>query len=611
MKTITLVGTGPRGMSVLERMLMRINQEARIEKVKIIVVDEHCLGQGRVWDSRQSKNYLMNTLSTEISAFSGSGDITDARPGAGPSFSEWWKNTKEDFDIYQGYAPRSYYGEYLYFVWQVIVDNIPEQVNFVTKTLRVIDLKQEENAYRITDVEGENWLSDAAIIATGHSVNHYPSAFQEIENLPLQTTGVKFFRGDAACEMALDTISAGESVGVLGLGLSFFDVISELTEGRGGRFIQDCDNKLIYYPSGHEPKLYCGSRGGLPIFARGRNQKPASFKHQSIILTSQVAQELRENKKDNVDFEIDVWPLLEAEVNFSWMRQTIANLQGEGDAEKFSALVKEGGIKDSASLAFFASELLSTEITPLNLKHLAQPFKGLTFADENHWHDTLLTLLRADTAEAEKGNIRSPLKGALDVLRNVRDQVRILVDFAGLTPNSHRKFIEEYVPIITLLSAGPPFFRLKQLEALISGGIVSIVPPDIQLSARATGYQLAAGSMPSYSRRVTSIIDARIPTACLQLDKNPLTASLYQRGIFTPFINSGSGVESFETGGVNVTRAPFHPIDRQGKVHTRLFVLGIPTEHTRWFMQSGSSRPSHWIDFMIDADAIAEAALNI
>lgn len=611
MKTITIIGTGPRGMSVLERMIARLNQEKPKEKIKIIVVDERRLGQGRVWDSRQSKNYLMNTLSTEISAFSGEGDVSGAKPGAGPSFAQWWKNVRNDFDVYQGYAPRSYYGEYLNFVWLAMINHMPAQVEFVTKTVRVIDLVPEEGGYRVVIAEGESWLTNAAVIATGHSVNHYPAEFQVIESLPYRATGVKFFHGDAACEMALDTIAPNEPVGILGLGLSFYDVVSELTEGREGRFTSDGNNGLLYHPSGREPRLYCGSRGGLPILARGRNQKPSSFKYQSTIFTPQVAWELREKKSSNVDFETEVWPLLEAEVNFSWMRQTIANLQGETEAEKFTTLVQEKNIKDSAALAFFASEVLANEVTPLNLKQIAQPFKGKTFTDEAHWRDSLLLLLRADTAEAERGNISSPLKGALDILRNIRDNIRILVDFAGLTPSSHRKFIEEYVPVITLLSAGPPLFRLKQLDALISSGIVTVVPPGIRLSVQEAHYQISTDSVPDYSRVVTSVIDARIPVACLQQDKNPLTANLYQRGIFMPFINYGSGNERFETGGINITDTPFNPIDRQGKAHGALFVLGIPTEHTRWFMQSGSSRPSHWIDFMIDADAIAEAALNI
>ena len=73
---------------------------------------------------------------------------------------------------------------------------------------------------------------------------------------------------------------------------------------------------------------------------------------------------------------------------------------------------------------------------------------------------------------------------------------------------------------------------------------------------------------------------------------------------------NGSGTGAFDTGGVAVTRAPYHPLDRHGRPDPDTYVLGIPTEHTRWFMQGGSSRPGFWTDFVRDADAIAEDALR-
>lgn len=40
-----------------------------------------------------------------------------------------------------------------------------------------------------------------------------------------------------------------------------------------------------------------------------------------------------------------------------------------------------------------------------------------------------------------------------------------------------------------------------------------------------------------------------------------------------------------------------------------VYVLGIPSEGQRWFMQVGSARPGPWTDFTRDADAIARDAL--
>jgi methylaspartate mutase epsilon subunit len=61
---------------------------------------------------------------------------------------------------------------------------------------------------------------------------------------------------------------------------------------------------------------------------------------------------------------------------------------------------------------------------------------------------------------------------------------------------------------------------------------------------------------------------------------------------------------------VHVTDSPYHPVRADGTVARRMYVLGIPTEHTRWFMQAGASRAHRWSDFMADADAIATDILH-
>ena len=60
---------------------------------------------------------------------------------------------------------------------------------------------------------------------------------------------------------------------IRGLGLSFFDLMSRLTEGRGGQFQKAPDGLLVYHPSGREPHIFAGSRRGFPYRAKGRNQK--------------------------------------------------------------------------------------------------------------------------------------------------------------------------------------------------------------------------------------------------------------------------------------------------------------------------------------------------
>jgi hypothetical protein len=106
----------------------------------------------------------------------------------------------------------------------------------------------------------------------------------------------------------------------------------------------------------------------------------------------------------------------------------------------------------------------------------------------------------------------------------------------------------------------------------------------------------------------STVLDARVPDPNIFRDPSPLTRNLLTRGVWTGFTN-GTELDAFHTGGVAVSRSPFHPIDRHDRPNTSLYVLGIPTEHTRWFTLVGSGRPGPWNEFTRDADAIAADAL--
>lgn len=609
MKTITLIGSGPRGISVLERMIVRLNKTPLPYDIHIIVVDQCRLGQGRIWNSDQSKCFITNTPAAGMTAFSGVGPFEDPKPGAGPSLETWWKATHNDIDTYMGYAPRKYYGEYLRFVYDTILEHVPARVKITEMIDQVIDIIPEQDHYNIKTKSKNTWSSDKVIITTGHSINHYQDHFGKLEEAARHNDLLTFFHSDSVADMHLDRIPPKENIGIIGLGLSFIDVISELTEGRGGYYTKTTNGKLRYIRSGKEPHMYCGSRKGLPILSQGYNQKPDSFKYNPVIFTHERAKKLRQQKPNSIDFETDVWPLLEAEVNCVWFGRNIACQLDEQAAQDFIAQVSNNHITTTENLTDLASKILNTSCSALHLKELATPFSKQTFSNYNEWRSRLVALLEEDTEQALSGNVDSPLKAALDVLRFMRTNLRTVVNHGGLTPDSHHQFISQYNNIITLFSAGPPCFRLQQLLALIDDGIVSIVPPQINITVEKTNFKISSHVLPHYTQSVTTLIDARVPTPDLKNDRSPLAANLLKRGIFSVFTNSNNEGDAFETGSIHITTAPFNPVKSDGSVQKALFVLGIPVEHLRWLMSVGSSAPSEWTDFMVDADAIAEAVL--
>ena len=58
-----MIGAGPRGTSVLERLLANWASAGSADTLHIDVVDPYPAGPGHVWQPGQSRLYLMNTQS--------------------------------------------------------------------------------------------------------------------------------------------------------------------------------------------------------------------------------------------------------------------------------------------------------------------------------------------------------------------------------------------------------------------------------------------------------------------------------------------------------------------------------------------------------------------
>jgi methylaspartate mutase epsilon subunit len=362
-----------------------------------------------------------------------------------------------------------------------------------------------------------------------------------------------------------------------------------LTVGRGGTFARDADGTLRYLPSGLEPHIVTGSRSGLPIPARGRNQKRPDHTHRPLFLTKEAVAQARGRRlqatgSDRLRFAEDVLPLLMKEVEHVY--QETHRQSGGADGE----------------------------LPPLDLHLLARPFKDAHFTSPEEFRTHLLKVMGADLEQAELGNVEGPLKAALDVLRDIRNVVREAVDYGGLHPDSHTtEFERDFLPVNSLLSAGPPAERVEQLVALLAQQVVEVVGPATRFTPdeETGGFLVSSPQVEGSARTATCLIDARIPTPDLRRDTSPLTRTMLADGLVREYVRAEATTGAqVTTGGLDVTRAPFHVVDADGTVRSDLYALGIPTEHARWFTQVGSGKPGLNTLFRQDADAIAADLLR-
>jgi methylaspartate mutase epsilon subunit len=614
---IAVVGSGPRGLSVLERLAARVAQAPDAPSAEVWLIDDVEVGCGRIWRTDQSRWLLMNTAANEVTMFSGPPDDGPARAGAGPSLGQWWVDVAPQEADPESYAPRAVYGRYLRFVLDTVVGTVPDRVTVHQVLGRVVDVVNTGARRRSAPVsvrleDGQHLKVDRAVLTTGHQISEPPVEQRRLEAFAAQRPNLQYIRGDSSADLPLDTIPAGTPVGVIGLGLSFYDVMAQLTLGRGGRFADDGDGRLRYLATGREPLLVAGSRGGLPLPARGRNQKRSDHTYRPRILTAERIRERR--ARGPLDFRVDVLPFLLAEIDLVYC-ETTARMRGilplERETTAGPALPESEDevahdvdhVGPSPALALLRERLGLTDLPALDLEAMARPFVDREFGSTQEYQAAVRTWIDDDLAAAAQGNADGPLKAALDVIRDVRGVLREAVDFGGLTAESHEEFLGWFGPIASFLSAGPPMMRLAQTRALMDAGILVLAGPDARFTRGPDGFVIRSSQVAGSVRTVQVLLDARMPVPDLDRDTSELSEQLRARGVLTTWANE-SGPRPMRTGGVSVTRAPFHPIGEHG-VDPALHVLGIPTEHTRWFTQVGSGRPGVWTGFAADADAVA------
>ncbi|MFE1781500.1 FAD/NAD(P)-binding protein [Streptomyces sp. NPDC059506] len=619
--TVAVIGTGPRGLSVLERLAVRLRELPVPRRLRVYAVDAVEVGAGRIWRTDQQDWFTMNTVVGQVTMYSGDPDGGPARPGAGPSLGQWIteraRTHGEEPLGPNDYASRLRYGQYLRSFHRTIVENLPEGTELVEVRDRVTALRpRPEGGYELALESGPVPLTaDKVVLTTGHPRNEPDRFEREMLDFAADRPGVHYLCGDSAADLDLgpDTVPAGATVGILGMGLSFYDVMVALTLGRGGAFTTLPDGTLRYEPSGAEPRIVAGSRSGLPIPARGRNQKEPHHSHRALFLTTQAVELARKRREaetgsSRLDFDEDVLPLLLQELDHVYWTAHVTARDGKEAGEEFARRHADALLTGCDSDALLREAGLDA-LPALDLQRLARPFTGRHFPDPQAFRAELLDVMRQDLAEADLGNSAGPLKAALDVLRDIRNVVREAVDYGGLLPASHQDaFLRRFLPVNALLSAGPPRYRVRQLVALVEAGIVEVVGPAAVFGTDEDegAFRIESPQVEGSARTARVLVDARIPTPDLARDTSPLMRGLLADGLVSEYVVEDEvHGQRRESGGLAVTRAPFHVLDAAGRPRSDLYALGIPTEHTRWFTQVGSSRPGVRTLFSRDADAVA------
>ncbi|MFE2940706.1 prephenate dehydrogenase [Streptomyces sp. NPDC059255] len=628
---VCLVGMGPRGLSVLERLCA--NTEGHRGSVTVHVVDPYPPGAGRVWRTGQSPHLLMNTVASQVTMFTDESVRMRGPLAPGPSLYEWARalTGQGPYDLGEAgpydeavlaeagslgpdsYPSRSLNGHYLEWVFRRVLTSARGRVSTVVHKSRAVALRDEvPGGTQSVRLENGTVLGGlhAVVLAQGH--------------VPVRGSAEQFARGDFAkrnelryvapanpADVDLSEVRPGETVALLGLGLNFFDYMALFTLGRGGEFVRG-PGGLAYRPSGREPVMVACSRRGLPFHSRGENQKGAHGRHTPAVLTPEVVEELRQRARSGgLDFRADLWPLIAKEVETVYYTTLLAST---GDTTGARALrdvylgardrAEEGRVLDLAGVA---------PRDRWDWERVARPYLGRSFASPEEFTSWLLGHLREDLAAARAGNVDGPLKAALDVLRDLRNEIRLVIDHGGLTGRSRRDDLDGwYTPLNAFLSIGPPARRIEEAVALIEAGVLRVLGPEVEVATdeNAQVFTVRSPAVPGSRLSATTLIEARLPEVDVSATADPLLLQLLADGQCRTYDITDPDGYAYRTGGMAVSASPFHLLDASGTPHPRRFVFGVPTESVHWATAAGI-RPGVDSVTLQDSDALARAVLAL
>ncbi|MGV8847900.1 FAD/NAD(P)-binding protein, partial [Tessaracoccus sp.] len=339
--SLVIIGMGPRGCSLLERIAARPGSVIHVH-----MVDDQVPGPGRIWRTDQERDMCMNTLAGAVTlftdaSFSGVGPVVE-----GPTLHQWCQLVAEFADGERAEVPaarrhlfeagadvhavvadpdlraevartgpgshpsRALYGFYCDWVLRTSLRRLGPGVRLSRHRTRAVAIRASDSGGTVVELaDGTTVLADSVALAPGWLPSQ-PSRADQALAADAEGRDVVWIPPESPIHQDLSSIRAGDSVIVRGLGMGFFDSLSLLTIGRGGCFEAAAGHRLHYVPSGREPIIHVGSRRGLPFLAKsayhGLPPAPA---------LRRVRMAERHGLSTPLRFRDEVWPPLVRDAN--------------------------------------------------------------------------------------------------------------------------------------------------------------------------------------------------------------------------------------------------------------------------------------------------------
>ncbi|MFE4757208.1 FAD/NAD(P)-binding protein [Streptomyces mirabilis] len=541
--SLVIVGAGPRGTGLIERIAANAPELYAGSGLDIHLVDPHPPGAGRIWREAQSPLLWMNSHAEDVTMFTDETVVMDGPVRPGPTLHEWAAIDGRTF------ADRQLQGAYLSWVHEQAVAALPPDVTVHHHPCRALRVSGPREGRQQVWLEGRPrpLLADLVVLALGHLDAELDQEQRELATYA-RAHDLVHLPPDFTADSDLSSLAPGEPVLVRGFGLAFVDLMVLLTEGRGGRYDGD-----TYLPSGREPVLYVGSRRGVPYHSKigydwtgERPPLPRFFGPAEV--DALLA------RPEGFDFRRDVWPSIEKELGFAHYHR-LFTVHPERTAIAWTDFEGKYAAGEAAEREALVASAVPDPADRLDLAALDRPLDGVRYASHEEFQDGLRAYVEGDLRRRhDPGN--SPDLAVFLGLLSVYGQ---LIRLGDVGPWWHGFF--------SYLASGPPGPRLRQMLALSRAGVVRFVGADMAVVAEDGVFRASSATVPSETVQARALVEARLPEPTVGRALDPLLRELHADG----------AVETPE-GLLRVDRSDGRILDGGGRPHPRRFALGPYTD---------------------------------
>ena len=535
-------------------------------------------GASPVYDPEQPEYILVNVSVGEIDLWSATDPPVAA--GKGPSFVDWYHQEFQPDSPLTGdeYLSRAVVGRYLVDGFHRLLDHLPPRVSVSCHTGEVLDIRRNGQGYELEFADNDGYKDEIRthkiLLATGHSRPVPGEKEKRYSTFAAQHPGLAFIPFVYPVKKSMAPIPAGARVAMNGIGLTFIDAALELTEGHGGRFVRS-GSSLSYEPSGSEPlSIIPFCRSGLPMTPKAHDLPP--FMRPLTFLTPTAVAELRTRTPGGkLDLERDLWPLVELEMDLHYYRVVMGD-----ESSKLDACGSDGAAIRRVIDCYLQEHPSQVRF---DYRQALDPVGRQRFNDGREFTAFVAEYMDQEIARAKLGQSGCGIKAAIDIWYEVRKELGAVLQFGGLTPESHRKLIEHYFPRFKRIVFGPPIINIEKLLALVRAGLIdfSVARNPCVLADESAGcFELRCDENPKAVMQAEILVDARYPSTNILWDAAPLYRNLQRRGLVRAFENRSLApdVAGYVPGAIDMIEGSNFVVDGEGVVNEDISVIGIPTE---------------------------------